>query len=180
MLDELSPLHKAGADGLRRQFPMYVLPVQAVLQLKSLRTHEELFEQLVTWEPGMAPVAFISHTWLQYACPDKGDVKARLLTALLRKAVDGKLDIHPHWTTESIFGQLDIKACTLQKDLLHGFVWLDVRAMPSTPDRMPPSPPRPAAAHFERAHACRSPHLTTQLPMARPPIASPPPPMISL
>ena len=51
---------------IERQYPMFVLPVQKVLGLDKLKTHEEMSSSLVEWKPGMGKVVFCSHTWLHY------------------------------------------------------------------------------------------------------------------
>ena len=93
-----------GASSLTRSFPMYVMPIGKVAALGSLRPHEEVHTQLVEWTAGMGTVLFLSHTWLGYSEPDPDNAKYGLLCELLRKIAAGKLDIHPHWTTETIFG----------------------------------------------------------------------------
>ena len=47
---------------IERQYPMFVLPVQKVLGLDKLKTHEEMSSSLVEWKPGMGKVVFCSHT----------------------------------------------------------------------------------------------------------------------
>ena len=51
----------------------------------------------------MAPVAFISHTWLGYAHPDPQNVKWKMLQEILRKGLRGKLDIFPHWSVTAVY-----------------------------------------------------------------------------
>ena len=47
-----------------RRFPMHVLPISVLLELERLPIHEDILDKLVIWEEGMAPVIFVSQTWL--------------------------------------------------------------------------------------------------------------------
>ena len=79
----------SGADsidqlGFTRAFPMYVLPIAEVLALTKIRTHEELFDKLVPWSPGMGDCVFISQTWLGKTHPDPAGSKLQLLQQVCR------------------------------------------------------------------------------------------------
>lgn len=123
-----------GVSSLTRRFPMYVMPIGKVSALGRLRPHEEVRTQLVEWTAGMGAVLFLSHTWLGYRDPDPAGEKYALLCELLRKVQSGKLDIHPHWTTETMFGALDIPGAELRDVLKHGYVWLDYWSIPQAAD----------------------------------------------
>ena len=56
-----------------------VLPIAEVLALTKIRTHEELFDKLVAWSPGMGDCVFISQTWLGKTHPDPAGSKLQLL-----------------------------------------------------------------------------------------------------
>ena len=62
----------------------------------------------------MAPVAFISHTWLGYTHPDPQNVKWKMLQEILRKGLRGKLDIFPHWTVTAEY-VLAESVCIIRK-----------------------------------------------------------------
>ena len=84
---------------LKREHPMYVIPVRTLLDpsFTCFRPHEELKAEglLVEYKDGMAEsVLFCSHTWLRRSHPDSQDgVKLALLRAVLKRAVEGTLDI---------------------------------------------------------------------------------------
>ena len=80
-----------GPDELRRS-PMYVMPVAKLMELTRLPTHEEAMagSMLTEWQEGMAPVLFVSQTWLGYAHPDDAvNSKCVLLKGLLQRAISG-------------------------------------------------------------------------------------------
>ena len=117
--------------GLSRHFPMMVLSIEDVFQLDAIPKHEDIREMLVEWKPGMGHVVFFSHTWLGFEHPDPHRVKWPLAKDLLRKGVEGKLEIFPHWTVELLgAASLRIRAKTLQKDLIGGYVWIDYASVP--------------------------------------------------
>ena len=119
---------------LKRAFPMYVLPVQTLLSpsFQRIRSHEELRDSgtLVEWRPGMAPVLFVSHTWLRFRHPDSeaGD-KFKALVGMLRRIVSGNLEVQPNWLTHFMFGslakKLRISATALRRDLTDGYVFFE-------------------------------------------------------
>ena len=86
---------------LKQVHPMYVVPIRTLLapSFPGIRSHEELKAagMLVEYHKGMeGSVLFCSHTWLRYKHPDNAQgVKFALLCALLRRAIDGTLDIKP-------------------------------------------------------------------------------------
>ena len=83
-------------------FPMYVLPVSAVLALERLPTHEAVVNQLRKWAPGMTTL-FCSQTWLAYAHPDNAtNDKLHLLQTFLRDV--SKRDIEPNSISALVFG----------------------------------------------------------------------------
>ena len=94
---------------LQRVHPMFVIPVGTILAPSFLhfRSHEELKQagHLVEYKDWMEEsVLFVSHTWLRRSHPDNDrGGKFALLRAVLQRAVDGKLDINPHWFTGMVF-----------------------------------------------------------------------------
>ena len=70
----------------KRDFPMYVLPISELLQLKRRPSHEYILDKLVVWEEGMA-VVFVSQTWLSDSHPDNNEnAKLTLLKEVLQRA----------------------------------------------------------------------------------------------
>jgi hypothetical protein len=114
---------------IERKFPMYVMPVQNVLKLDKLQTHEELFSLLVEYKPEMGKVLFCSHTWLKYTAPDDdAGSKLALLKELLNSILDGSMGTidgsHPYYGKNKIDGK------TLLRDMRKGYVWFDLFSVP--------------------------------------------------
>ena len=123
------PATDAEHDPIARKFPMFVLPIQKVLQLRRLETHEILRPELVEWTPDMGHVIFCSQTWLSFKHVDNdaGD-KLALLQGLLRRLVAGTLEVPPHWLGELMFGRkIGVSATALKKC---EYVWLDIFSVP--------------------------------------------------
>jgi ankyrin repeat protein len=109
-------------------YPMQVLPVARLLQLRRLPTHEEIKHELVEQREGMHTV-FVSQTWLSRSHPDNVDnAKLKLLQSFLRDASNGKKGVRPSLLSEIFWGgRLKIPAKKLRKIQ---YVWLDVFSIP--------------------------------------------------
>jgi ankyrin repeat protein len=115
-------------------FPMYVLPVKAVLGLTRLQSHEELVgeRRMVHWTPDKKTM-FVSHGG--WVAPNNPDPTGALLVQL-KTFINGILgghspDIAPNWAVrQTANSKSTIKAQTLQADLLDGYVWLDYWSLP--------------------------------------------------
>ena len=107
-------------------YPMYILPLDAVLAFDRIPTHEDVAAQLLQWEEGMETL-FVSHTWLAFRHPDnKDNVKLRLLQEFLLDA--GKRDVNTYWTVELTLGnKMRIPKRKLKKIK---YVWLDYWSIP--------------------------------------------------
>jgi ankyrin repeat protein len=115
-----------------KQFPTYVMPIDVVMKLEKLETHEEMMRRgdLVLWEPGMPDFAFISQAWLGRSHPDPKGVKLSLLQKLLQGIIDGDVSINNFWMEEILFAPSSIEASTLQKSLSNGYIWWDYSCVP--------------------------------------------------
>ena len=126
---------------LQREHPMYVIRVSTLLDssFKSFRPHEELKAEglLVEYQEEMSAecVLFCSHTWLRRAHPDnEAGVKLALLKAVLRRAVEGTLDVHGHWinhlTYKSEAKRIRLKGADVRRDMADGYVFMDYSSIP--------------------------------------------------
>lgn len=124
---------------LKRAFPMYVLPIKTLLSpsFQMFRPHEELKAAgaLVEWQQGMAPVLFVSHTWLRHRHPDSEALdKFKALVGSLRRMLAGDLIVKPNFMIDIIYGKeaklFRIGAKQLQSDLTDGFVFFDYMSIP--------------------------------------------------
>ena len=120
-------------------YPIYVIRIKRLLAMERMLTHEQLRDEeaLVEWKAGDGHVLFASHTWLNHTHPDnERNEKLSLLKGWLGNILDGRAkDITPQWS-QAQSGQgsevkgLRIKAAKIRRDLLDGFVWLDLASIP--------------------------------------------------
>lgn len=122
---------------------MFVLPIKTLLSpsFQMFRPHEELRDAgaLVEWQQGMAPVLFVSHTWLRYRHPDSEALdKFKTLTSTLKRMLAGELAVKPGWFIEMAYGkeakEFRCSASQLQRDLTDGYVFFDFMSIPQAPE----------------------------------------------
>ena len=115
-----------------RKAPMWVLRVADVFKLDTIEKHEVIKGRglLVEHDGSTDDILFCSHTWLGGRHPDPDGVKMALLKSILADICAGKRPILTHYFNKISFGNMDIKAAKLQKDLANGFVWLDYWSVP--------------------------------------------------
>lgn len=125
------------AHAAARKYPMYVLPLDKVLLLDQIRSHEQLREDLVEVpQAHTMTILFCSHTWLRFAHPDDTEnSKLKLLQTVLKRALAGDLQVNAHWLTEiNGLGNSRIPASELQRSLKSAFCWFDYWSVPQSPD----------------------------------------------
>ena len=125
------PTHLVNGDDIvdiSQQYPMYVLPIDEVLKLDRIPTHEEAFDKLVTWDPTMGDAMFVSHTWISFKHPDNADnIKLRTLQGLLKLLVAGKLKAPPNIFRAAL---ASVKAIPAKKLAKVKFIWMDFYSVP--------------------------------------------------
>lgn len=86
------------------KYPMWVLPVQDLLELKELRAHEELLASasnpLVQFTPDMGDAIYVSHQWCSTEHPDPKCLQFRVLQAALRNITSGHMKMQLHWLNQ--------------------------------------------------------------------------------
>ena len=112
-------------------FPMYVVPVEIVLQMKEVKSYEELLAEgsLVLFDEAGSHAIFVSHEWsgTQHADP-KGEQLAVLQDALTHM-LKGRDRVHVDTATEILFGeQSGLKASEMHAQPL--VVWFDYWCVP--------------------------------------------------
>ena len=118
---------------LERKFPMYVLPIDKVLSIDCIASHEEMKAELVEYDPSMT-VVFCSHTWLRFSHPDdESGSKLKLLQAVLRRGLAGNLHAKPHWLhTLNHSSSRAVPPKEFKRKLKGAYVWLDFWSVPQT------------------------------------------------
>lgn len=135
-----APFHRRFAavydpQAMVRLFPMYVMPVETLLDLEGgrLPKHEDINDKLVEYREGMAPCAFISQTWLSRSHPDdEHNSKLNLVIEIVRRAREGTLSIHPHVGALMTWGRkaLSVSPRKIKEFGRCGFVWFDIFSVP--------------------------------------------------
>ena len=116
---------------MRRKHPMFVIPIRTVLEMTEIKRHEEVRDLLVEWNPGMADVIFVAHSWKPWQTPDPDNVKLDLLKNILGKIVGGKTkDINTHIVVNGTLYQGKEIDRMVSASLANGYVWMDVMSMP--------------------------------------------------
>ena len=120
------------ATALERKFPMYVLPIDKVLTIDRISSHEEMKADLVEYDPTSMTAVFCSHTWLRFKHPDdESGSKLKLLQVVLRRGLAGNLHIAPHWLhTVNQSSAKAVKAKEFKRKLKGAYVWLDFWSVP--------------------------------------------------
>jgi len=118
-----------------KTYPMYVVPMQTVLEKERFRVHEDLLDEgkLVEYnEESSAPAVFLSQTWFSSTHPDDPDgIKHNLLKNMAQKMKRGELRIKVHWLTELFFGATSNGLDDKLKDLAErGYYWMDIECCP--------------------------------------------------
>eukprot|EP00929_Paragymnodinium_shiwhaense_P112828 TRINITY_DN8109_c0_g2_i1.p1 TRINITY_DN8109_c0_g2~~TRINITY_DN8109_c0_g2_i1.p1 ORF type:complete len:700 (+),score=115.85 TRINITY_DN8109_c0_g2_i1:88-2187(+) len=114
-------------------FPMYVVKVGDVLQMKALEHHQALLQRDVVrqYKPGMR-VLFVSHQWTSHDHPDKNaeqfDVLQEMLRGLARGDTGVKLCPCSTMYTQSLTPQTTY--ADLEDLAENGYIWYDYFSIP--------------------------------------------------
>eukprot|EP00397_Hematodinium_sp_SG-2012_P054318 GEMP01065405.1.p1 GENE.GEMP01065405.1~~GEMP01065405.1.p1 ORF type:complete len:178 (+),score=32.06 GEMP01065405.1:212-745(+) len=92
-------LADVSSTGCKCYFPMYCVPLNVVLEMKSVVKHEELLAAGVLVEHDFgdqAPVIFVSHQWLSADHPDPQAAQFAILQAAIRRLLAG-YEVRSDW-----------------------------------------------------------------------------------
>ncbi|CAE8639372.1 unnamed protein product [Polarella glacialis] len=132
-------------------FPMACVSVAAFMEFQSMTSYWQLLESgLLTHPPEGAPVHFVSHEWLSSVHPDPDSLQLRRLQDVFREILAGqskRLFSTANWNT---FSKGERRASQIldsavmqsrspteeafQRDIKHGFIWLDWSSVPQAVD----------------------------------------------
>eukprot|EP00931_Biecheleriopsis_adriatica_P067805 TRINITY_DN41873_c0_g1_i1.p1 TRINITY_DN41873_c0_g1~~TRINITY_DN41873_c0_g1_i1.p1 ORF type:complete len:526 (-),score=81.40 TRINITY_DN41873_c0_g1_i1:4-1551(-) len=116
-------------DETPMEFPLYALPAQSLLELSSMKPHEEIKSQLVLWNLSMGHLVFISHPWTSFHHPDPTGVQFRVLQDLIRElpsVVRSQREAYMKKTNLAVEGTADFQ------DLSKVSTWMDYWSIPQT------------------------------------------------
>ena len=85
-------------------FPMYTVPLEDVLKMRSVRPHEALKAEgaLVMYDVGLGTAAFVSHQWIGGRHPDPQGEQLQVLQDALRRLRSEVRVVHPSFLTEFV------------------------------------------------------------------------------
>ena len=134
-------------------FPMYTLPADAVLRMRTVKPHEELLAggELSLFRDGMGKALFVSHQWVSKAHPDPDFKQFRVLQQALQNIFSGRSQISMDTITEAVFGLAKgISTSEFQKREL--YLWYDYFSCPQdmhrSQDEVSENPQQRALAVF--------------------------------
>ncbi|CAE7249300.1 unnamed protein product, partial [Symbiodinium sp. CCMP2456] len=112
-------------------FVMYTVPADAFLQLKEIKTHEELADAgvLTEFDESMGKAMFVSHQWLSEAHPDPNFEQLKVLQDALINIASGKSRVNLPIVAEIFHGR---SSCPTADDFAcgHLHVWYDYFSIP--------------------------------------------------
>ena len=133
----------------RESYPMYVLPVEAFMQMTEWRPHQELLKEgvIVEWTPAMrGRTFFVSHQWTSYTHPDPTNDQLETLQALLGRLARGEETIKANWVVRFFYGVKQLHTSAEWQAIMRGaYLWYDFTSMPQ-PAAAVPNAAGPAAA----------------------------------
>ena len=125
----------------RESYPMYVLPVEAFMQMTEWRPHQELLKEgvIVKWTPAMrGRTFFVSHQWTSYTHPDPTNDQLETLQALLGRLARGELTIKENWVVHFFFRVKQLRTSAEWQAIMRGaYLWYDFTSMPQPAAAVP-------------------------------------------
>ncbi|CAJ1377918.1 unnamed protein product [Effrenium voratum] len=90
---------------LPTDFPMYVVPMEAVLKMTEVRPHQELLHEglLEAFDPAHGKAMFISHEWTAEQHPDPDGKQLKIFQQAMSNLLSGSTVAQPNVWTEFVF-----------------------------------------------------------------------------
>ena len=130
-------------------YPMYTLPIESLLQMETVRAHEELLadNELVIFDQCLGQAMFVSHEWCGRRHPDPDGEQVRVLQDALRH-MNVAETIPVDVPSELVFGQAGMMTSELTTRPL--FVWFDYFSCPQLVNSAA------GVMNFDQQHAIQS------------------------
>ena len=117
-----------------KSYPMYVLPVEAFLQMTEWRPHQELLKEgvIVEWAPSMrGRTFFVSHQWTSFDHPDPTNDQLETLQSVLGRLARGDLTIKANWVVQFFYRLKQPHTSAEWQAIMRGaYLWYDFVSMP--------------------------------------------------
>lgn len=117
-----------------RQFPMYVIHAENLLQMERMKPHQELLADCLLEKHDMSSqttsVTFVSHEWSSVAHPDPHGVQLLALKDMIVGLRDGSCELHydmVNFFRPQMCRPVNIKEL---KALARGYFWIDYLSIP--------------------------------------------------
>ena len=115
------------------RYPMYTAPLDAVLQMTDIRSHEELLSLaiLVQFTQDLGKAMFVSHQWAANQHADPDGKQLQVLQEALSNLLKGAAKVSPDVITEMLYGRAPgFSKASLTSAAV--FVWYDFFSVPQT------------------------------------------------
>ena len=110
---------------------MYTVPMEKLLQMTRVRSHEDLLEdgELMEFREGLGRAMFVSHQWLGNKHPDPDGLQLKVLQDALTNILAGTSQVCLPVVSEMFYGRL---ACPSAADFSSQplFLWYDFMSCP--------------------------------------------------
>ena len=134
---------------IQESYPMYVLPIEAFMQMTAWRPHQELLEEgvIMEWTPSMRGLTFfVSHQWTSFNHPDPTNDQLETLQAVLGRLARGELTIKANWVVQFFYRVKQLHTSAEWQTIMRGaYLWYDFTSMPQ-PAAAAPKAAAPKAA----------------------------------
>eukprot|EP00435_Cladocopium_sp_Y103_P058928 s465_g20.t2 len=93
------------AKELTLNFPMYVLPMEKVLQMREVRPHQDLLceGELNIFDPAKGKAMFVSHQWTTEQHPDPEGKQLKIFQQAMSNLLTGRAVAQPNAWAEMVF-----------------------------------------------------------------------------
>ena len=117
-----------------KSYPMYVLPVEAFMQMTEWRPHQELLKEgvIMEWKPSMrGRTFFVSHQWTSFDHPDPTNDQLETLQSVLGRLARGDLTIKANWVVQFFYRVKQPHTSAEWQAIMRGaYLWYDFVSMP--------------------------------------------------
>lgn len=121
-------------SALNARYPMYVIPMKRLMQMRKFLIHHEMLERgyLEEFTPEkQGKVIVVSHQWLSYNHPDPEQEHFYTLKRVLDRLGNGEVNrVEDYWLHSVLFRSPGITAKEWKDDFEHTYVWIDYCCIP--------------------------------------------------
>lgn len=113
-------------------YPMYALPMQRFLEMKSMVPHQDLKQEgnLVSHEDSAGPTIFLSHQWCADSHPDPDFKQFSILQEAFRNLRDGRARVQIDLLNQTAFNVSGELSAAEREEILTADIWCDYFSVP--------------------------------------------------